>query len=74
MIARTNSTSPARFGRTQRPTSLVDRVLLLLTIHRERHALKTLDAHMLDDIGITRNQAETEAERPVWDAPSRWLR
>jgi len=74
MITRTNTYAPSRFGRAKRPTSLVDRVLLMLAIHRERHALRNLDAHLLEDIGATREAAKLEANRPVWDAPSRWMR
>ncbi|MGY9030648.1 MAG: DUF1127 domain-containing protein [Rhodobacterales bacterium] len=41
---------------------------------RQRRDLAGLDAHQLRDIGITAQQAETEAARPVWDAPSHWTR
>lgn len=40
----------------------------------QRQALKSLDADALDDIGVTRAQAEAEAKRPVWDAPQAWRR
>ncbi|MFT7594512.1 MAG: hypothetical protein ACI8R4_001833 [Paracoccaceae bacterium] len=40
----------------------------------QRQALKSLDAAALNDIGITRVQADAEAKRPVWDAPVNWLR
>ena len=33
---------------------------------RSRLALKELDDHLLDDIGVTRAQATQEAERPFW--------
>jgi uncharacterized protein YjiS (DUF1127 family) len=36
--------------------------------------LAELDDHMLRDIGLTREQARHEAERPSWDAPSHWYR
>lgn len=39
----------------------------------QRQALKTLDATVLNDIGITRAQANAEAKRPVWDAPATWI-
>lgn len=74
MIAKTKSLSPARYGRNERKTSMLDRVFLMLSIHRERHALRHLDAHLLNDIGVTVHKAADEANRPVWDAPSRWLR
>lgn len=34
--------------------------------YRSRRALRTLDAHMLRDIGVDATQAETEARRPFW--------
>lgn len=34
---------------------------------RERQRLLDLDEHMLKDIGITREQAEKEAARWMWD-------
>ena len=37
--------------------------------HRQRAALRDLvdDPHLLEDIGVTREQALEEAERPAWD-------
>lgn len=35
---------------------------------RQRRQLKTMDARMLDDIGITRAQANAEAQKPGWSA------
>jgi uncharacterized protein YjiS (DUF1127 family) len=34
--------------------------------HRQRQALAELDDRMLDDIGVTRRQAEREYGRPPW--------
>ena len=34
--------------------------------HRTRAALRALDAHLLDDIGMTEGQAKREAARPFW--------
>ncbi|CUH77266.1 DUF1127 domain-containing protein [Tropicibacter naphthalenivorans] len=31
-----------------------------------RNALKTIEPHLLDDIGLTRQQAMDEAHRPFW--------
>jgi uncharacterized protein YjiS (DUF1127 family) len=33
---------------------------------RQRQALLELDDHLLDDIGLTREQAEQEARKPLW--------
>lgn len=48
------------------------RVTSKRSLMRERRALARLDAHMLEDIGLTREQAMTEAARPAWDVPSNW--
>ena len=39
---------------------------------KSRQALAELDAHLLEDIGVTRAQAEKEARRPLWDVPQNW--
>lgn len=39
---------------------------------RQRRKLGNLDDRMLEDIGVTRPQAEAEANRPFWDAPRWW--
>ncbi len=41
---------------------------------RQRQSLKALDETALRDIGVTRAQADAEANRPVWDAPDNWRR
>lgn len=39
---------------------------------RQRQALACLDASALADIGITPEQAKTEACRPIWDVTPSW--
>lgn len=46
----------------------------LLALHRQRNDLALLDDRMLADIGLTRDEAETEANRPMWDVPDHWRR
>ncbi|WP_435530891.1 DUF1127 domain-containing protein [Pseudotabrizicola alkalilacus] len=43
-----------------------------LAAHRQRQFLARLDDRTLADIGLTRDQAVTEAERPMWDIPANW--
>jgi uncharacterized protein YjiS (DUF1127 family) len=43
-----------------------------VALSRQRQNLLELDAHLLQDIGITRKQAISEAQRPVWDVPANW--
>lgn len=61
--ARYAADRPAR-----RRLSLHDRVAL----YRQRAALRRLDDRLLDDIGLSRTEAEAEARRPIWDAPGHW--
>ncbi|MBY6047970.1 DUF1127 domain-containing protein [Vannielia litorea] len=52
--------------------SLMTRALNLLALRRQRRALARLDAELLKDIGITPDEARTEAARRLWDVPPGW--
>lgn len=54
--------------------SLLKRIVLGLGAMRQRRRLASLDDAMLRDIGLTREAARAEAERPIWDVPQSWLR
>nr|WP_254441638.1 MULTISPECIES: DUF1127 domain-containing protein [unclassified Ruegeria] len=43
-------------------------------LSRQRRNLAQLDAAVLDDIGVTREEASAEAKRFFWDAPQFWKR
>jgi uncharacterized protein YjiS (DUF1127 family) len=45
-----------------------------LALKRARNRLAMLDDHLLCDIGLSRSDAQAEAQRPLWDAPSHWQR
>ncbi len=63
------SSSPAKYARpAQKRTSL----LSILTLWRSRRQLKSLDDRALQDIGLTRAEADAEATRPIWDVPHTW--
>jgi uncharacterized protein YjiS (DUF1127 family) len=51
---------------------LVARLQMGLVARMQRKHLAALDAAQLADIGVTREQAEIEAARPLWDIPSNW--
>ena len=51
---------------------LAARLLAAEALARSRRRLGRLDDHILRDIGLTRDQAESEAQRPIWDAPLHW--
>lgn len=74
MNTRTNTLS-ARFPLAGlAPLAVLGMVTTALSITRERQTLSDLDDHLLRDIGVTRDDADVETKRPVWDAPNRWLR
>ena len=50
------------------------RLLTLMSLGRSRRRLGDLEEHLLRDIGLTRAEARQEAEKPIWNAPSHWLR
>lgn len=52
--------------------SLLHRIASLLTLRRQRARLRDLPPHMLRDIGLSPEEAQAEADRPFWDAPSHW--
>lgn len=54
--------------------SLLGRISEMMAVRRQRRALLSLDAHMLKDIGVTRRDAAVEAQKPIWDAPTHWLK
>ena len=60
--------------RTTRRAGLLRRLSELLAVNRSRARLAVLDDHMLRDIGLSRDEALREADRPFWDAPSHWKR
>jgi uncharacterized protein YjiS (DUF1127 family) len=45
-----------------------------LQIWKQRRDLAKLDDRALEDIGLSRAEAEREAKRPLWDAPRHWQR
>ncbi|WP_420584594.1 DUF1127 domain-containing protein [Ruegeria sp.] len=44
----------------------------VISLRRQRRTLARLDDRALKDVGITREQAEAEAARSIWDAPEFW--
>ena len=57
-------------SRRRRP--FLVRFMQALALARSRRALATLDDHLLRDIGLTREEAEAEARRDLWDVPLHW--
>ncbi len=61
---------PARQGRRRR--GLLTHLARIRMLRRQRQALANLDAHLLQDVGLTREEADREARRIAWDAPDWW--
>ena len=59
--------------RMARPLRLFSFALKVLGVLRQRRRLAELSDHQLVDIGITREEAQAEAARPIWDLPSEQL-
>jgi len=70
--ARSRAPVSGRFAPLHVPPAL--RLTDLLALSRQRRALADLDPHVLADIGLTRDEALTEARRPIWDVPESWRR
>ena len=47
---------------------LMDVVRVAMLRHRERRQLAALDAHLLRDIGLDSQTAESECTKPFWKA------
>lgn len=46
------------------------RLRKMLAVRRQRLTLRELDERALADIGLTREAARAEANRPLWDLPT----
>lgn len=71
----TMATQISRLALATRPfwsLSLFSSISAYIAIARQRHALSQLDDHLLQDIGLTKHQANSEAERAPWDVPAHW--
>ena len=55
-----------------RPSRRKIGLLGYISLYRQRRALAALDDTRLADLGLSRHEADAEAARPVWDAPSHW--
>lgn len=65
----------AKFGgfSTTPRQGIVKTVFKLINLSKQRRDLANLSDDALRDIGITREQAEKEAQRSTWDAPHHWI-
>lgn len=66
--------SHSTFARPAIRRGLFSHISHLISVARQRHALRDLSDAQLSDIGITRAQALAESKRSAWDAPRGWRR
>ena len=52
--------------------SIWQALINMRALGRQRHALKALEPHLLNDIGITQAQVQQETATPIWKAPKHW--
>ncbi|WP_341368770.1 DUF1127 domain-containing protein [Yoonia sp. BS5-3] len=57
--------------RADHPT-LLQRIANMASVYRQRKALRSLEPHLLADIGITQTEAAQESAKPVWNVPAHW--
>ena len=55
-----------------RRTYLISGISARLAVWKQCRVLKALSDSALEDIGLTRRQADAEARRTFWDAPDTW--
>lgn len=63
----THATLPARLA-------IVTLIGMALAARKQRNILKTLEEDALYDIGLSRAEAQAEADKPIWDVPASWRR
>ncbi|MGL4309267.1 MAG: DUF1127 domain-containing protein [Paracoccaceae bacterium] len=59
-------------ARPHGPVGVMKYLFRLIAIRSHRRRLKDMPDELLNDIGLTRDQARAEAARPVWDVPASW--
>ncbi len=46
----------------------------MISVWKQRRQLRAMDDRTLSDLELSRQEALTEAQRPMWDVPVHWLR
>jgi len=74
MFAKAQTLAPTCTTGARRAPSFFSRLRAAMALSKQRRSLADLDDALLKDIGLTREEALREAERPLWDAPRHWMR
>ena len=53
---------------------LLTRAIAANAVWREHKILREMEADRLEDLGLTRAEAQAEATKSLWDVPSHWRR
>ncbi|MGC1496425.1 MAG: DUF1127 domain-containing protein [Sulfitobacter sp.] len=69
MTTLTQTTCPPRAPRSQTLVQIITRAYRLWCTRR---ALAALGPEQLKDVGVSRAEANREAQRAVWDVPANW--
>lgn len=64
--------APLGVSASNQRQGIIAKSIKMLAVARQRRALRNLDDHQLADIGLSRKQAQTEADRRPWDVPAHW--
>ncbi len=72
MTYMTHGTTSVATGRSRQ--TLLARLNMWMGLYRQRRTLARLDDSALRDLGLTRDEADAEAMRPIWDVPAAWRR
>jgi uncharacterized protein YjiS (DUF1127 family) len=68
-----SSSGPSLLTRTVFALARLPRLFVARTaLARSRRSLAKLDPRLVRDIGLSCEEADAEARRPVWDAPLHW--
>lgn len=70
----THTATNFRTAYAKSPTDTLRLLSMVASTYRQRRALARLDDAALFDLGLTRSEADQEANRPIWDVPAIWRR
>ncbi len=59
---------------SHRRPSVLAYVIAIFETARSRRVLKRLESRMLEDIGVSQQDAKMESTRSIWDVPSHWTK
>jgi len=55
-----------------KPRSILAAIGHMIAVAHQRRQLLALEDHLLDDIGVSRQEAQAESREAIWNAPDHW--